>query len=147
VDLKTGEGRDLLEGFDRWPKRPIWSPDASAVFFTAAHDGHVRVFRADLDGTVTCLSGEGAFSDLCPSPDGQLLYALRSTISEPPHPVVFELGGTDAEPRRLRSFEELDQLALKARGLSGSPPRPRTGRRSRLGCSCRRGLRRRTLLP
>jgi dipeptidyl aminopeptidase/acylaminoacyl peptidase len=115
VDLKTGEGRDLLEGFDRWPKRPVWSPDASAIFFTADDDGHVPVFRADLDGTVTRLTGEGAFSDLCPSPDGRLLYALHSTTSEPPHPVVFELGRTDAQPRRLRSFEELDQLALKAR--------------------------------
>jgi dipeptidyl aminopeptidase/acylaminoacyl peptidase len=42
-------------------------------------------------------------------------FSMRSTTSEPPHPVVFELGRTDAQPRRLRSFEELDQLALKAR--------------------------------
>jgi hypothetical protein len=47
--------------------------------------------RANLDGTVTRLTGEGAFSDLCPSPDGRFLYALRSAICEPPQPVGFDL--------------------------------------------------------
>ena len=116
VDLKTGEGRDLLEGFDRWPESPVWAHDASAVFFTADDDGNSPIFRVDVDtGAVARLSEGGAFSDLCPSPDGQLLYALRSTISEPPHPVVLELGRADAQPRRLRSFEELDGLKLKVR--------------------------------
>ena len=115
VDLKTGEGRDLLEDFDRWPDRPVWSADARAIFFTADDDGHVPVFCADLDGTVMRLTSEEAFSNLCPSPDGRFLYALRSTISDPPHPVAIDLETTNAQPRRLRSFEELDQLVLKAR--------------------------------
>jgi dipeptidyl aminopeptidase/acylaminoacyl peptidase len=114
VDLKTGEGSDLLEGFDRWPESAVWAHDASTIFFSADDDGNVPVFRAGLDGTVTRLTDEGAFTDLCPSPDGRLLYALRSKISEPSHPVVLELGRTGAELGRLRSFEELDGLNLKA---------------------------------
>ena len=115
VDLRTGEGRDLLEGFDRWPEDPVWHPSSGAVFFTADEDGNVPVFRAGLDGTVTRLTGAGAFSEPCPSPDGRLLYALRSTISEPPHPVAIDLEAADAGPRRLRSFEELDGPRLEAR--------------------------------
>jgi dipeptidyl aminopeptidase/acylaminoacyl peptidase len=116
VDLKTGEGRNLLEGFDRWPENPVWAHDASAVFFTADDDGNAPVFRVDVDsGAVMQLSGEGAFSDLCSSPDGQFLYALRSTISDPPHPVAIDLATTNAQPRRLRSFDELDGLRLKVR--------------------------------
>ena len=115
VDLETGEGRDLLEGFDRWPEGPVWAHDAGAVFFTADDDGSVPVFRADLDGTVTRLTGDGAYSDPCPSPEGRFLYALHSAISEPLHPVVIDLAATDARPRRLQSFEELDGLKLEAR--------------------------------
>src|SRR3712207_2628490 len=115
VDLKTGEGRDLLEGFDRWSENPVWALDAGAVFFAADDDGNVPVFRASLDGIVTCLTGVGAFSDPCPSPDGRLLSPLRSPIPAPPHPVAIDLGMANTEPRRLRSFEELDGFALRAR--------------------------------
>jgi dipeptidyl aminopeptidase/acylaminoacyl peptidase len=116
VDLQSGEGRDLLEGFDRWPEGPVWASDAGALFFTAHDEGNAPVFRVDAQsGEVTRLSGEGAFSDLCPSPDGRSLYALRSTICDPPHPVVIDLEATETRPRRLRSFEELDRLKLEAR--------------------------------
>jgi dipeptidyl aminopeptidase/acylaminoacyl peptidase len=116
VDIKTGEGRDLLEGFDRWPEKPVWARDASAVFFTADDAGNAPVFRVDVNsGAVMQLSGEGAFSDLCSSPDGRFLYALRSTISDPPHPIAIDLATTNTQPRRLRSFDELDGLRLKAR--------------------------------
>jgi dipeptidyl aminopeptidase/acylaminoacyl peptidase len=116
VDLRTGEGRDLLEGFDLWPQAPVWSHDSSAVFFTADEDGRTPAFRVDLDtGAVTRLAGEGAFDSLCPAPDGRTVYALRSTITEPPYPVALDALGADAEPRRLRGFGELDDLALPAR--------------------------------
>jgi dipeptidyl aminopeptidase/acylaminoacyl peptidase len=116
VDLRSGEGRDLLEGFDLWPQSPVWSHDSGAVFFTADEDGRTPAFRVDLDtGTVARLTGEGAFDSLCPAPDGRTVYALRSTITEPPYPVALDALGAGAEPRRLRSFGELDDLALPAR--------------------------------
>jgi dipeptidyl aminopeptidase/acylaminoacyl peptidase len=115
IDLKTGEGRDLLKGFDRWPKSPVWAPDSNTIFFTADDDGNEPIFRVDTNsGAVTRLSGHGAYTSLCVSPDGQTLYALRSTVSDPPYPVALDTETADAEPRRLRSFEELDGLRLKA---------------------------------
>ena len=116
VDLTTGEGRDLLRGFDRWPEAPVWSRDGDAIFFTADDDGQRPAFRLDPEsGAVTRLTGAGAFSDLCPSPDGRALYALRSTVSDPPQPVALDARALEQEPRRLRGFEELDGLSLPAR--------------------------------
>lgn len=113
-DLRSGESRDLLEGFDRWPEEPVWSPDSRAVFFTADEEGYAPVFRVEVgSGKVARLAGGGAYSSLCPSPDGAAVYALRSTISEPPHPVVLDAAG--GEPRRLQSFAELESLELPAR--------------------------------
>jgi dipeptidyl aminopeptidase/acylaminoacyl peptidase len=112
-DLATGESRDLLTGFDRWPHEPVWSHDSRFVFFLADHDGHVPAFRVEVSsGEVARLTGEGAFGDLCPAPDGRTLYALRSLISEPPHPVAIGLGDPGSEPRRLGNFAELESLKL-----------------------------------
>jgi dipeptidyl aminopeptidase/acylaminoacyl peptidase len=108
-DLTTGEGKDLLAGFDRWPQGPAWSHDSGTVFFTADDDGHVPIFGVELaGGAVRRLTGEGAFSDLCPAPDGLTLYALRSGIAKPPHPVAIDLRDPDSEPRRLGNFPELE---------------------------------------
>ena len=116
VDLETGEGRDLLEGFDRWPTSPLWSNDSETIFFTADDDGHSPVFRVDLETrAVTRLTNAGVYGDLCVAPDDHTLYALCSNIGEPPHPVELDAGSVKAEPRRLRSFTELDGLELDAR--------------------------------
>lgn len=93
VDLETCEGRDLLPGFDLWPTSPVWSHLGDAVIFTADEDGRVPVFRVDVaSGAVERLTGEGSYSSPCPAPDGTV-YALRSTVSEPPRPVALGEGG------------------------------------------------------
>lgn len=116
VDLQSGEGRDLLENFDLWPQNPVWDNGSGAVFFTADEDGRTPVFRVDVGtGAVARLSREGSFDSLCPSPDGRTVYALRSTVTEPPHPVALDAVAGDAEPRRVRAFAEIDDLSLPAR--------------------------------
>ena len=47
-DLTTGESKDLLAGFDRWPQGPAWSHASGTVFFTADDDGHVPVFGIEI---------------------------------------------------------------------------------------------------
>jgi dipeptidyl aminopeptidase/acylaminoacyl peptidase len=98
VDLQTGEVRDLLPDFPLWPAHPRWSADNAAVFFTADEQGRSPVFRVDVaDGAVTRLCSDGAFTDLCPSPDGDFVYALRSAVDAPPTPVRFMTTGADQE--------------------------------------------------
>jgi dipeptidyl aminopeptidase/acylaminoacyl peptidase len=102
IDLATGDGRDLTPDLDLWPHDPVWAPDSSAVYFVADQAGRAPAFRVDIaSGEITRLSTDGAFSDLCPSPDGTTLYALRTTIASPPQAVALDTGTPDQEPRPI----------------------------------------------
>ncbi|MGH9003913.1 MAG: S9 family peptidase, partial [Acidimicrobiia bacterium] len=102
VDLATGEGRDLTPDLDLWPHGPEWAPDSSAVYFVADQGGRAPAFRVDVaSGEVTRLSAAGAFSNLCPSPDGTTLYALRNTTASPPEAVALDSSSADQEPRPI----------------------------------------------
>ncbi len=116
-DLEGGESRDLLPGLDLWPSGAVWSGDSKALFFTADAEGRSPAFRLDVveSGDVLRLSGEGAYSDLCPAPDGETLYALRSTITEPPRPVALDTRSEKQSPRLLPCFEEIENLSLPAK--------------------------------
>ncbi len=102
IDLAGGKGRNPAPGFDRWPRNPVWAPDSQAVFFVADEGGRAPVFRVDIaTGVVTRLSADGAFSDLCPSPDDSTLYALRSRISSPQEAVALDARAADQDPRPI----------------------------------------------
>ncbi|GAA3757980.1 dipeptidyl aminopeptidase/acylaminoacyl peptidase [Spinactinospora alkalitolerans] len=104
VDLATGEGRDLLAGHELWPREHAWAPDSRAVYVVADLDGRRPVFRVDLEtGELVRLTGEGAYSQLNPAPDGRTLYALRDSWDEPPTPVRIDTGATGQDPVRLKS--------------------------------------------
>jgi len=105
VDLASGEGRELVAGLDLWPEQPVWAADSRAVFFVADQAGRTPVFRVEVggadDGRVTRLSADGAFSDLCPAPDGRRLYALRATMAAPAEAVALDAGAPDQRPAPL----------------------------------------------
>jgi len=116
IDLATGEGRDLTPKLDLWPESPVWAPDSSAVFFVADRLGWVAAFRVDLaDGKTTCLVPDGAFADLCPSPDGQTIYALRATLAAPARIVRFATTGADQTAVELP--RSIDDGGVAGRGL------------------------------
>jgi dipeptidyl aminopeptidase/acylaminoacyl peptidase len=105
VPLDGGAGeRDLLAGFDRRPAELAWAPDSGSVYFTADDQGRRPVFRVEA-GTgdlARITADDGAYADLCPSPDGSWLFALRSALDEPPVPV--RLGAAEGQkPERLAS--------------------------------------------
>ncbi|HEX6854370.1 MAG TPA: S9 family peptidase [Streptosporangiaceae bacterium] len=89
ADGGTAEARDVLAGLDRRPLEAAWAADSGSVFFTADDQGRRPVFRADLtSGVVTRLTTDAAaYEQLCPSPDGRWVYALRSAWDAPPAPV------------------------------------------------------------
>jgi len=89
LDGATGQPRDLLAGLDRRPLEAAWAPDSASVYFTADDHGRCPVFRVDIaTAEVTRLTtDDGAYSSLCPAPDGRWVYALRASVDEPPAPV------------------------------------------------------------
>ena len=96
ADEPESAERDLLPGFDRQPLSAAWSADSQTVFFTADDNGRRPVFAAQPGtGEVTRVTeDDAAYESVCPAPDGTALYALRSSISEPPAAVRIELSKT-----------------------------------------------------
>ncbi len=82
-DLTTGEDRDLLRDFDRWPGAPVWSTDGETIYFVADDGGRAPIFGVPATGGVPRrLTQEGCFGSLQPAPDGSV-YALRSGYDSP----------------------------------------------------------------
>jgi dipeptidyl aminopeptidase/acylaminoacyl peptidase len=104
-DAASGEERVLAADLDRWPIAPEWSPDGQALFFTADDAGGVAIFRLDVaEDRVTRLTGDhAAYGDVCVSPDGSTLYALRSHVDRPPHVVRLDARTADQTPTEIRS--------------------------------------------
>jgi dipeptidyl aminopeptidase/acylaminoacyl peptidase len=91
-------GRALTPHLDLWPSEPVWSPDSAAVFFTADYHGGVAAFRVHVaSGAVERLVSSGQVADLCPSPDGETIYALWSSMTVPSRIVRFSARGVDQD--------------------------------------------------
>jgi dipeptidyl aminopeptidase/acylaminoacyl peptidase len=105
VPAAGGEPTDLLAGLDRRPAEAAWAADSQAVYFTADDHGRRPVFRAGLAGSpVTRITtDDAAYTQLCPSPDGRFLYALRTAVDSPPAPVRLDLTLPGSPPHFLPS--------------------------------------------
>ena len=102
TDLATGESRDLTPDIDLWPRGPVWAPDGSCVYFVADEAGRAPVFRVDAgSGTAERLAANGAYSDLCGSPDGGTVYALRAAVWSPPEAVAIDVRTPGQPPRAI----------------------------------------------
>jgi dipeptidyl aminopeptidase/acylaminoacyl peptidase len=47
-DRKTGEKKNLTEGFDAWVGTFVWSPESAFIFFVAESRGEAPIFRIDI---------------------------------------------------------------------------------------------------
>ncbi|MGE2728891.1 S9 family peptidase [Mycolicibacterium vaccae] len=86
---------ELTGGWDRWPTSVTWSQDGAALIVTADEHGRGPIFTVDPEsGTVRPLvADDHTYTDVCPAPGG-VLYALRSSYTEPPHPVRIDPDGS-----------------------------------------------------
>jgi dipeptidyl aminopeptidase/acylaminoacyl peptidase len=127
VDAASGEARPVAPDWDGSYSAITWAPDSSACCRTRCSPvARSPIFRVDLDGTVTRLTAAGSYTDVCPSPDGASLYALRSHLDAPPAPVVLNPRTPDQQPRPLRGPADPPLLEhrieeLTAPGADGVP--------------------------
>jgi dipeptidyl aminopeptidase/acylaminoacyl peptidase len=100
VPLDGSAPRDPLPESEIWPGTPVWAPDGAAIYFAADQRGRAPVFVLDVAaGTVSQLTrDDAAYADVSVSPDGQVLYALRSAIGSPPAPVRIDASTGDVTP-------------------------------------------------
>jgi dipeptidyl aminopeptidase/acylaminoacyl peptidase len=103
LPLAGGAAREVAPGWDRWAHGPRWTPDGGALLVVADDGGRAPVFRVELaDGAVTRLTGDdAAYSDLAVAPDGQAVYALRSSVDAPPAPVRLDPATPGQQPVAL----------------------------------------------
>ena len=109
----SAEPRDVAPAWDRWVQEHRWVPDGSALIVTADDQGRCPVFRVDLaTGEVTRLTADdGMYTDLCVSPDGAHVYALRNAVDAAPAPVRLDAGAADQQP-----------VLLPSPATAGTPP-------------------------
>ncbi len=100
VSVADGSVRDLTGDWDHWPAGSIeWTPDSSALVLTADENGRAPVFRMDAQsGAVTRLTADDfSYSDVQVAPDGQTVYAMRTSYLEPLRPVRLDATTPDQE--------------------------------------------------
>ena len=88
---------DLAGSWDRWPISVTWVCDGSALIVTADDNGRCPMWRIDVGtGDVTRVTSDDfAYSDVVTVPGGAI-YALRSSVAIPPHPVRVDTDGAVA---------------------------------------------------
>ncbi|MBV9831064.1 MAG: S9 family peptidase, partial [Marmoricola sp.] len=112
VDLASGEQRDLSGDWDHWPSGYEWTPDGTALIVTADEDGRSPVFRLDVEsGSFTRLTADDfAYVDVRVSPDGETVYAMRTSYLEPMRPVRLDARTPDQSSTPLRGPSEVPSL-------------------------------------
>jgi dipeptidyl aminopeptidase/acylaminoacyl peptidase len=90
---------------DLFPTGWVWSVDSSILYVTGDWHGRGAVVAVDpvTGGVERTLADDAAYSSLCPTPDGTAVYALRSTIDAPPHPVRLDAAAESQRPTPLAS--------------------------------------------
>jgi len=98
-DRKTGEKRNLTEGFDKWVGGYVWAPDSSHLYFVAEDKGTAPVHSISFATKINAEKGyditiqetnvkinaflSGFNDDLALTPDGKRLLFTRMSIGSP----------------------------------------------------------------
>jgi dipeptidyl aminopeptidase/acylaminoacyl peptidase len=80
-ELKTNKVVALTQKWDRSVDSIAWAPDSKSMFVTAQDVLDHPVFKIDLKGTVTRLTGAGSAHDVIPMKDGSILYTMNSVAA------------------------------------------------------------------
>jgi dipeptidyl aminopeptidase/acylaminoacyl peptidase len=106
-DRKTGEKKNLTDGFDRWVGTFTWAPDSGALYLSAEESGESPIFELKFASKMTdngpggdirihetniqiSTLAQGFNDDLAATKDGKLLLFTRMSM-DAPNRIVFAL--------------------------------------------------------
>jgi dipeptidyl aminopeptidase/acylaminoacyl peptidase len=97
VDVDTGTGRAVALDDGPTVVAATFNSDGSELIVTADWCGRRPLLSVDVaSGKSSMLTDGGSWSSPLAAPDGCSVFALRSAIDRPPHPVRVELSGEQA---------------------------------------------------
>jgi dipeptidyl aminopeptidase/acylaminoacyl peptidase len=80
---KTGEKKNLTEGFDEWVGTFAWLPNSSRIYFSAGESGDAPLFRIGVDDPAILQIIRGTYDDLNFTSDGKTLLVAQNSIAFP----------------------------------------------------------------
>ncbi|MDZ7314597.1 MAG: S9 family peptidase [candidate division KSB1 bacterium] len=112
-DRRTGSSVSLTDSFDRSVGQVIWSPDNSALFFTAEDFGRESIYRLELkSGRITKIIGDHVNRHLTISPNGRRLFFKRQSAVMPEEIFGYDLRNKSPTQLTFTNQPLLDQLDL-----------------------------------
>jgi dipeptidyl aminopeptidase/acylaminoacyl peptidase len=82
-DRKTGEKRDLTEGFDQWVGSYVWARDSKTIYFSSEHKRHSLIYAVDIATAARRTLVAGYNDDVSVTPDGKMLLFSRMSLKAP----------------------------------------------------------------
>jgi dipeptidyl aminopeptidase/acylaminoacyl peptidase len=121
----TGKNAELLPDFDANPHEVRWSKDSKRLFFTVETEGTTQIYTATLQERqpAAVTKGRHALSGLQVGPDGNTLYALRTTMERPAEVVRIEIATgaiTALTDHNGARFAELDLPSIDGEWFESS---------------------------
>jgi len=82
-DRKTGEKKDLTEGFEQWVGSFAWSPDSKTIYFSSEHLRHSLIYAIDATSAARRALVAGFDDDVAVAPNGKTLAFTRMSLKAP----------------------------------------------------------------
>lgn len=107
-DIPAGDEQIEVPLGDLFPNELAWSGDGSTLIFTGDLRGRGAVHAVEAGTwTVRQLVEDARYGSVCVDRTGSVIYALRTTLDRPAHPVRLDRDGTVTE---LRAPDEAPEL-------------------------------------
>jgi dipeptidyl aminopeptidase/acylaminoacyl peptidase len=102
-DRKTGQTKNLTEGWDRSAGQFVWSPDAKTIYLAGGEYGIVKAWALSAEGGVPkVIAADATYAGLKIDPAGAKLYATRQKTTVPAE--ICSLSLSSGSVRELTDF-------------------------------------------
>ncbi|MGE5439968.1 MAG: S9 family peptidase, partial [Bacteroidota bacterium] len=112
-DRKTGQTKDMTQGFDRSVGDLTWSPDSKVIYFDAANEIYNSVYKLDLaSGKIDMILKEHINNLISVSPDGKTIFFKQQRTNLPTEIFSMSSDGSNVKQLTFSNTELLSKLEM-----------------------------------